>query len=291
MTGRPALVGVVKRRIKETLASVRRWYLSTFRSFDADDLQTCLRKIGVSPGDVVLVHGSFDAFGGFRGTPTDVIRVLQQVVGEHGALLMPTMPFTGLALDFARSGTILDVRRTASKMGLLSEVFRRSAKVIRSVHPTHPVAIWGENAASLASGHADARTPCGQGSPFHKLLDARGKVLFLGTDIHSFTFLHTLEEMYESKLPRSPFTSEVFRLLTRDADGSLVPTETRLFDAIVAKVRRPDRLVPLLRQAHAWREGRVGSLLVACLDADAARTAYEELCDRGIYCYDFPTSS
>jgi aminoglycoside 3-N-acetyltransferase len=88
-------------------------------------------------------------------------------------LMMPSMPFSGTAIEWARSGTVFDVRRTPSRMGLLSELFRRSPGVVRSVHPTHPVACWGEDAASVAAGHPGSATPCGSGSPFESLW-ARG---------------------------------------------------------------------------------------------------------------------
>lgn len=40
-----------------------------------------LGRLGVVRGDTALVHRSFDAFEGFQGKPTDVIAVLQGVVG------------------------------------------------------------------------------------------------------------------------------------------------------------------------------------------------------------------
>jgi aminoglycoside 3-N-acetyltransferase len=279
-------LGALKRRIKSGLRGIYGRYLKTFRSFGPADLESRLRQLGLKSGDRVLVHSAFGAFGGFRGTPSDVIAALQRIVAPDGAVLMPTMPFTGLALEFARSGATLDVRRTPSKMGVLTEVFRRTPGVIRSVHPTHPVAISGPDAAALASDHPRAGTPCGSGSPFHRLLDGRGQILFLGASIFSLTFLHTLEELYESRLPRSPFTTEFFELTTRDATGALVATRTRLFDPMLARVRRPDRLVPELERLGAWRSTRLGALSIMLFSAEAARQAFANLCSRGIYCYD-----
>jgi aminoglycoside 3-N-acetyltransferase len=284
---RTGVLAPVKRRVKSALHGAYGRYLRLFRAFGPEDLLTHLRRLGLKPGNRILVHSSFGQFGGFRGTPSDVIATLCRAVGPHGAVMMPTMPFSGLAIDYARSGAVLDVRRTPSKMGVLSEVFRRTPGVVRSVHPTHPVAIWGADAETLAQGHADSHTPCGAGSPFHKLLETRGRILFLGTDIFSLTFLHTLEEIYEPRLPRSPFTTEVFHLSTRDASGALRTTDTRLFDPGVARRRRPDRLVPELRRAGAWHSKKLKTLPITLFDTEAARAAYEVLCDRQTYCYDF----
>lgn len=276
-----------RRRLKGLVRRCKFFYLRTFRSFGQEDLLAHLKGLGLKPGDRVLVHGSFDSFGGFRGTPSDVLAALRSAVGSTGLVMMPTTPFSGLALDYALSGAVLDVLKTPSRMGILSEVFRRSPGVVRSVHPTHPVAIWGAGAKEWSLGHEQAKTPCGAGSPYRKLLDAQGRVLFLGTGIESLTFLHALEEIYESRLPKSPFTSKVFHLKTRDEAGTLVPTDTRLFDATVARLRRPERLIPLLQKTSSWRSKYLRSLSVSLLDCEAARLAFESLCDSGEYCYDF----
>jgi len=276
-----------RRRLKSLVRRCESLYLRTFRSFNQEDLLAHLKEIGLMSGDRVLVHGSFDRFGGFRGTPSDVLAALRSAVGSTGLVMMPTTPFSGLALDYALSGAVMDVRKTPSRMGILSEVFRRSPGVARSVHPTHPVAIWGADAKEWSLGHEQAKTPCGSGSPYRKLLDAKGRILFLGTGIESFTFLHTLEEIYESRLPMSPFTSKIFHLNTRDESGTLVPTATRLFDATVARLRRPERLIPLLRTTGSWRSKFLQSVPVSLLDCEGARLAYLKLCDSSAHCYDF----
>jgi aminoglycoside 3-N-acetyltransferase len=277
----------LKRDLKNWIHRARQSYLKTFQGFDSAQLLAALHRVGVAPGSVVMVHSSFDAFAGFHGGALDVLRALQSAVGEHGVLMMPTIPFEGLAVDYARSGQVFDVRRTPSRVGLLTELLRRMPDTVRSVHPTHSVAIWGENAARLAEGHAAAATPCGRGSPYHRLLERNGKILFLGADISVLTFIHTLEEVFEPMLPRSPFTTEWFQLTSRDASNALVTTNTRLFDPALARRRRLERLLPPLRSLGAWNEARVGTLRMALVGCDELRRAYQQLCDTQRYCYDF----
>ncbi len=184
------------------------------------------------------------------------------------------------------SSWLFDVRRTPSRMGLLTELFRRSAGVLRSVHPTHPVAAWGRDAAALVEGHHAARTPCGEGSPYARLLERRGKILLMGTGIGVLTFFHTIEELLEQKLPVSPFTEEVFHLQSRDDSGNIVATHTRLFEPGVSKRRNLDKLVPELRQRGAWREQRTGRLQLIALDAQDIFETVSAMAARGTYCYD-----
>jgi aminoglycoside 3-N-acetyltransferase len=277
----------LKRDLKNWIHRARHSYLKRFQGFDSAELLAALRRVGVAPGSLVMVHSSFDAFAGFAGGPLDVLRALQGAVGEHGALMMPTIPFEGLAVDYARSGQVFDVRRTPSRVGLLTELMRRLPDTVRSVHPTHSVAIWGAHAAQLAERHAAATTPCGRSSPYHRLLEGNGRILFLGADISVLTFVHTLEEMFEPLLPRSPFTTEWFQLSSRDATNALVTTNTRLFDPALARRRRLERLIPPLKSLGAWHEARVGTLRMTLVDCDSLRRAYQQLCDTQRYCYDF----
>src|SRR5437868_13751644 len=108
---------MIKKRVKSSLKRLLLWYDSFFHPFDASDLERALVASGVRRGNALLVHSSYDAFRGFRGRPSDVISILQKLVGEQGMIMMPTMPFTGTALDYVTSGNTFDMRRTASRRG------------------------------------------------------------------------------------------------------------------------------------------------------------------------------
>jgi len=261
-------------------------YVRTFHRFTAQDLQHRLAALGIALGDALFVHSSYNAFEGFSGRPTDVIDVLQKAVGEDGLLMMPTMPFTGTAVDYARRHPMLDLARTASRMGLITELFRRSAGVVRSAHPTHPVAIWGKEASSVASGHNMAETPCDEHSPFASLLERNAKILFLGVGIESCTFYHFSEHVLDSALPQSPFTTEVFALATRLQDGSVLPTRTRLFDPAVSRRRTLVKLLPEIERMGGLVRTRIGRLDVMLLRAADTHRAACNLAARGVFCYD-----
>jgi len=276
----------LKKTIKKQLKVLRHRYTRTFHSFTPDELSRELRLLGLDRGDAVLVHSSFDAFGGFTGKPTDVIEALQGAIGPDGALLMPTLPFTGTAVEYVRNAAAFDVARTPSRMGLISELFRRMPGVVRSVHPTHPVAVWGQESETIIRGHHQAETPCGKGTPFSGLLDRSGKILLLGADITSLTFYHMIEEAIEARLPVSPFTQQRFVLTSKQGDGSVLRTDTRLFEPSVSRRRNLLKLVPELKRLGAWRQRRIGPLTMTLLNAKDVYSAVIDLLDRGIYCYD-----
>ena len=126
-----------KRLLKRLIRTTTNKYIGTFHRFDVDMLKSALRELGVTRNQVVLVHSSFDAFRGFAGRPSDVVDALEDLVGPAGTVLMPSIPFTGTAIGYLKSGKITDIAKTPSRNGLLTEVFRRKKGTLRSVHPTH----------------------------------------------------------------------------------------------------------------------------------------------------------
>ena len=280
---RPA--GTLRRRLKGWLKKRRRDYYRWFFGFDAPAFQTALTDLGVRRGDVLMVHAAFDRFEGYTGAPLEIITALESAVGAEGTLLMPTLPFSGTALAWAESGAVFDVAKTPSRMGLLSELLRRLPGTVRSLHPTHAVAARGALAQRLCADHARADTPCGQPSPYARLLDHGGRILFLGVTIEAMTFFHTAEALLEPRMPFSPFTAERFTLVSRDATGATVTSATRLFDPHHSRRRRIALLTPALQARGHWRQRRLGRLEMTLLEAAEVLAALEAMAARGEFCY------
>jgi aminoglycoside 3-N-acetyltransferase len=275
----------LKNRVKSDWKRLRIALARTSRGFSKKELAEMLRRIGVEQGETLLVHSSLDQFSAFQGKPMDIILALQEAVGPTGTLLMPTLPFRGSAVEYVRQLRVFDARRTPSQMGMLTELFRRISGVIRSTHPTHAVAAWGMRASEMVDAHHAATTPCGLQTPYGRLLDHQGKILFLGTDISVMTFFHTVEEILEPKMPFSPFTKEVFVLESRDAQNQSVTTHTRLFDPHYSRRRNLSRLILALKQRSWWREAKLGGMRAILLRADQVLEVSTALAERGIFCY------
>lgn len=277
-----SLKSALKSRVHELkLDYERRRY-----AFDDADLLAGIRAVGVQAGCSVLVHSSLDAFTGFSGKPTDVLRVLAESVGPSGTVLMPTLPFSGTAIDYARSGVVFDVRKTASRMGILPELLRRMPGVTRSLHPTHSVAASGRDADALTQGHEHVDTPCAPSSPYGRLVDADGGSLFMGVDIESMTFFHAIEAWLEPAMPFSPFTKEWFDFQCRDRAGATIQVRNRLFEPSVSRRRNLGKLARELERAGRWHEARVGKLALTYVRARDALEAARAMSARGEYCYD-----
>lgn len=168
-------------------------YNKRFQSIDKKDLVEAVRGTGLTEGSVVCVHSSLSHFGHVKGGAQAVIDALVETVGSEGCLVMPTFSMAGSMNAYVDSGVIFDVRNSPSRVGAITESFRKCPGVIRSSHPTHSVAAWGRGAEELLSGHDRSLTPFGRNTPYGRLAEnENGFMLLLGTRLLSLP--HHLQE-------------------------------------------------------------------------------------------------
>ena len=265
-----------KRFLRRHVAAARTAFVRRFRHYDAHALRSALRKLGVESTDTLLVHANFRNDSGFRGGPHDVVSALIGSV-ENGNLLMVSQPFRGYALDHLLAGKPFDVRKTISMMGLVTEMFRRRPGVRRSLHPTHPVLAYGADADSLVAGHETCLYPCGRGTPFEKVRQKDGKILFFDVSSGANTFFHYVEDSIKDKLGFELYDPRLFEVAVLDSDGRRGIVRTYAFARGVT--RRTDLLEKELERHGALRRGRVGDtrlILVRAGDVVDAMTRMVE---------------
>ncbi|MBQ1231627.1 MAG: AAC(3) family N-acetyltransferase [Clostridia bacterium] len=171
------------------------------------DLIRDLRALGIKENDTVLVHSSLSALGFIEGGAETVIEALKEIITEGGNLLFPTLSYATVNLDNLN----FDVRNTPCCVGIIPETFRKQPDVIRSIHPTHSVCVWGKDKVALTSGHENDHTPVGPNSPFRKLPGYNGKILMLGCSTRSNTFMHGMEDLADVPyhLREKPFAYKI----------------------------------------------------------------------------------
>ena len=91
-----------------------------------EDLRKAFDRLEVAPGSTLCVHSAVRNLGHLADGPGAVVRALQDAVGADGAVLMPTFSFAGSMLAKVKSGDVFDVRETSSKVGFLTEFFRKA---------------------------------------------------------------------------------------------------------------------------------------------------------------------
>ena len=147
-------------------------------------------------GDALLVHSSWDAARALAPSPPELITAIRQLLGDEGTLCMPTFP----RMSAADPDALFDVRRSPSGAGLVTEVFRRTPGVTRSLQMRSVSAI-GPLASDLLSEHHLSPYPSGELSPHVKIAAKGGKVLCLGVGPNTNTLFHCPEDLLKEDFP------------------------------------------------------------------------------------------
>jgi aminoglycoside 3-N-acetyltransferase len=251
------------------------------RQFTNAEFTDLLRDLGFTPGAMVMVHSAFSLVKRRVPdlTPEKLIRQMQELLGPEGTLLMPAFAFRGRQSHYVDTHTHFDVRQTPSAVGILTEVFRKMPGVIRSYHPTHSVAGWGQHAREILSTHHLGST-FGVTSPFYRLREYDGLVVGLGRRYrYAFTITHVPEELN----PRSreiAFDPRPRKMII--IDGNIeIPYQFRVL--IPGLPREYERISRLMRRQQILKYITVKGLPCAVTRAEPFIHCAMELADENNY--------
>ncbi|WP_412851818.1 AAC(3) family N-acetyltransferase [Ectothiorhodospira shaposhnikovii] len=236
-----------------------------------------------------MVHASWRPGNGFLGRPSDMVTTLKDLVGHQGLLIMPSLTYQNeSSREFLARGVPMDVRRSPSQMGLLSEVFRRGKGVRRSLSPTHPLLAWGHRAEEFLVGHDEALVPFGPQSPFGRLLEWNGKILTIDAPFSTVTFTHFLEDRIAQTLPVPLYEPEPMEGTVIDYEGVARKVPVKVLSATANRLRRDDLLEAELLKEGVLKRRRVGNTRLGLLDCRAMTEVVDHLVASGRHFFDSP---
>jgi aminoglycoside 3-N-acetyltransferase len=273
-------------RVKYAYYAAQKTLVDRFFAYDREQLKKALLQLGISQGDTLFVHSSFRTVNGFQGSPQDVIDCLIEILGEEGNLLMPSMQYRSSSYEHLQGNELFDVRKTFSKMGLITEVFRRKKGVLRSIHPTHSVLAWGKEAARIVEGHDKCLYPCGRQTPFDKFRSLNGKVLFFDVPFNTFTFIHYIEDLIKSELPFPLYRKEPIPVDILDAEGRKITVSTYVFSEDAVSRRRPAVLKRHLLKKNMIRKEKIGRTALMLVSAEDAVRCAQEMLSQNVFFYE-----
>jgi aminoglycoside 3-N-acetyltransferase len=212
-----------------------------------------LEQLGLAAGARVVVHSSLRQIG---AGAAEAVAALVDVVGPRGLLVVPTFTYTTDRFDPAT---------TPGRSGALAEELRRRPGAVRSLHPTHSVAAFGDGAAELCEGH-ETHAATDVDTPLDRLAAGGGYVLLLGVGHVADTTAHVGEFHAEAPYLEIPFSPDwpreheivVGREVMRVAYDRF-PGCSRAFGALERG----------LRASGAIRDGRVGRAQAQLVDGSA----------------------
>lgn len=175
--------------------------------YSRDELSRDFRALGIGPGDVVMVHASVRAVGPLVGGPDQIHLALKDALTSEGTLLMyASCP--QYADEVGRGNlTAEEEAEILKKLAPFDHQTARSARAngtlvefLRTYPGTHVnphvarFAAWGNHVEFLFS-HQPWHYAFGRGSVLDRFLELGGKVLLLGCDHDTVTFLHYAEHV------------------------------------------------------------------------------------------------
>lgn len=195
------------RRLLRTLRARRPANIArgSMQHVDLADLVDTLRQLGVSSGDLLIVHASTAVIEATGKSPRDINAALRDALGPAGTLAMPGFPLfrNEPAMHEQICGTPslpihdYDPVRTPIWTGLLALDLLRTKGAMRSSFPINPLIAMGADVPAMfeSEWREPVPTACGAGSAWQYAVDRGAKVVMLGVDVaHSLTLNHVAED-------------------------------------------------------------------------------------------------
>lgn len=245
----------------------------------SEALVEAFSDLGIEPGDILMVHSSWERASALAPTPSALVTSLQAAIGPSGTLSMPAYPRLSPG-----DPKVFDVRKAPSNAGLLTEVFRRMPGVLRSGQ-LRSVAAFGPMAAKLTSEHHLSPYASGKRSPYATLAALGGKVLCLGVGPESNTMFHCGEDILESEFPVAVYEDGLTDVRVVKADGTSMTI--RVYERSTRWTYCCDavRLLPYMRDAIRWRT--INGVEAYLVPADQFLERLLALARAGIHMYGF----
>jgi aminoglycoside 3-N-acetyltransferase len=177
--------------------------------YSRDQLSADLRALGVAPGDIVMMHASVRSVGTLAGGPDQIHLALKDALTEEGTLLM----YAACPQYFDEIGRgnlsrdeeteLLDklpaydpyTARSSRDNGTLVEFLRTYPGSRVNPHVARFTA-WGKHVDDLFS-HQPWHYAFGRDSVLDRFQKLGGKILLLGCDHDTVTFLHYAEHIVD----------------------------------------------------------------------------------------------
>ncbi|WP_196259251.1 aminoglycoside 3-N-acetyltransferase [Pelagibacterium limicola] len=165
-----------------------------------------LSRLGLATGDIVMVHAALSKIGRVLGGPDAIIGALRDAVGPEGTIAAYCDWDASYEDLLDAEGRVPEewrvhippydplTSRAFRENGSFPEFVRTTPGAVRSANSGASVAALGARADWLVADHP-IDYGYGPGSPFAKLVEAKGKVLMLGAPVDTMTLIHHAEHL------------------------------------------------------------------------------------------------
>ena len=169
-----------------------------------------LKQMGLKHTDTVMIHSSLKAI---NLSADELIESLTSYFNK-GLVILPTHSWKQMSETY----NMFNSQTEPSCTGVLSEIFRKHPKAIRSLHPTHSVAAIGHRAKEFLKNEENANTPTPYEGVYGKLSDINTYILLVGVTSIRNTFIHAIEEKFDipNRLTPSPIKFRIYNPINNE---------------------------------------------------------------------------
>ena len=236
--------------------------------YSRQELADGFRRLGVRPGDCVMLHASIRAVGPVAGGPDQIHLALKDVLTSEGTLVMyascpahtDEIGRGNLSVDQERE--LVDklpafdphTARCQRENGALVELLRTYPGSTVNEHVARFV-VWGSRTSHLIAPQP-WHYAFGAGSLLDRFVAADGRILLLGCDHDNVTFLHYVEHIAD--IPDKRVAA--FKVPVMEG-GSRVWREMKEYDTSGdgAHANWPDRFFARIVDTYLARTGNRGA--------------------------------
>lgn len=230
------------------------------------EIHQFLKDNGIRKSDTVIVHTSMRALGAVDGGCDGLIDAFTSYLSE-GLFIVPTHTWANVGAE----QPVYDVRSTPPCIGALPTVAAFRKDGIRSLHPTHSVAAFGNRAKEFVKGEEICTSPCPAGGIWSRLYEEHAKILLLGVKLNRNTYIHTLDELLS--IPNR--LKDPIPLTVIDYDGNACVLQFRKHGHTDSEEYEKYRTA--LETAGAMTNARLGNAEVGIVDARGCRDVLVKL--------------
>ncbi|WP_293394166.1 AAC(3) family N-acetyltransferase [Peptoclostridium sp.] len=240
-----------------------------------EDIKKELLKMGIKNGDIIMVHSSWRKFFNYEGNPKSLIKLLIEIIGTEGTLLMPC---------FGTDKRYFDVNKTPSYAGVLSEEFRKMPGVLRSECSHFSVCGYGKQAKKLLEKHALSCFGFDYNSPYYIFSQMEGaKIIKFGMGKYpiKLTLIHCIEYVYKDKFPYfRDYLTLNYEATVIDNEGN--KTKRQMIEGIGGKlyhknIKKVYKNIP----SNLFHYSRISNIDICVFDAKAGYNEIVKLVESG----------
>ena len=157
-----------------------------------NNAEKALKDMGLTGNEAIMVHSSMKSIGEVEGGADTVVDVFMEFF-KDGLFMTPTHTWAQMSEEY----NIFDPAKEPACVGILPNLFMKRDGVVRSLHPTHSMAVYGKDAETYIRGEENCTTPCTPGGCWDRLRDIDAKILLIGVNHIRNTYIHSIEEVFD----------------------------------------------------------------------------------------------